>query len=271
MTISIINMGYTSTGLSELVSSDQDRIFHDVCHEINPMLDMALAEGKLSAENIQQLSNIITRCNNALSGSEINCPSERVCYQSAIRHLSRRIEAILNTKNDRQSLTAFLKAYELVRYESPQVSGETTILHRYKNLELYLFAEEQLGCSLEDYCAYPSYIKITIEESQLTMIRDILDQYQSQSWQAFFWNTICCGVFGEHYSQTLRALKELVKPAPDEVGVTEDKIKQTLFASEPRYGWHRLSLFCAPNRADVHSGTDEIICELAEKVFARGV
>lgn len=98
-----------------------------------------------------------------------------------------------------------------------------------------------------------------LTEQQLS---SILTQYQSHSWQAFFWNTMCCGVFGKHYSQTLYALHTLVGDGTTAVVVTNDQILAAI-QIEPKYAAHRLSLFNEPKRENSHSGTDEVIYNVA--------
>jgi hypothetical protein len=104
--------------------------------------------------------------------------------------------------------------------------------------------------------------KQVLTKKELCGIRRILTQYQSHSWQAFFWNTMCCGVFGKHYSQTLYALQTLVGDGTTAVRVTHDQILEAI-NTEPKYAAHRQSLFNEPKRENSHSGTDEVIYNVA--------
>lgn len=108
----------------------------------------------------------------------------------------------------------------------------------------------------------------TLTRQQVDEIKVIIDQYQSHSWQAFFWNRVCCGVFGKHYSQTIQALYNLIDDYLVYVGSPPIQISQIADAIsvESKYASHRLSLFNKPEQKDVQSGTDQVIYDIAMKI-----
>lgn len=284
MKLSLVNCQYIPTGISDPIGdSDYNLILSDTLKKINPMLEDALERGSLSEEDERALNDIINRCdkakNRALSPS----------YSCAIDNLKKRIQQILKTPNNRQSLTQLFKNYELMDYELPQMFGpkKTITLKKYKNLDQYLQNEENLGNELFDYgrpLTIASYrdnpvvqkeLKcrqteiIELKRRQIEIIETILSQYHSRSWQAFFWNRICCGLFGEHCSQTLRDLNNLIdmiKNDETQLLIEKDQV-QMIIGSEPKRGADRLSLFNNPSQDKIQSGTDEVIYNLADKVF----
>lgn len=108
----------------------------------------------------------------------------------------------------------------------------------------------------------------TLTRQQVDEIKVIIDQYQSHSWQAFFWNRICCGVFGKHYSQTIQVLYDLINNPSIYAGSVQIKASQIkdAISVESKYASHRLSLFNKPEQKDVQSGTDQVIYDIAMKI-----
>ena len=86
-----------------------------------------------------------------------------------------------------------------------------------------------------------------------------LNEYHSESWLGWFWNTLLCGVFGQHQSYTIEALKRLLEVRKD--FYTEDEIKQKLEV-EPKYLDHRLGFFVPTGIIPTISGTDQVLVQI---------
>lgn len=109
---------------------------------------------------------------------------------------------------------------------------------------------------------YPAKTTDILTKEQRDKIKQIINQYQSRSWQALLWNTIFFGVFGKHYSQTLKALDDLVGNNTNATQVNKTQILDAIQV-ESKYAAHRMSLFNKPDKNNILSGTDKVIYELS--------
>lgn len=107
----------------------------------------------------------------------------------------------------------------------------------------------------------------TLTREERLKIRKIIYDYHSKSWEGFFWNWICWGFFGQHYSQTLVALRALVGDDKTLMELNRPKILEAI-QIESQYAKHRACLFNNPCSSSIQSGTDTVIYNLST-VFSR--
>lgn len=102
----------------------------------------------------------------------------------------------------------------------------------------------------------------TLTREERLKIKKIIYDYHSKSWEGFFWNWICWGFFGQHYSQTLVALRALVGDDKTLMELNRPKILEPI-QIESQYARHRACLFNNPCPSSIQSGTDTVIYNLS--------
>lgn len=102
----------------------------------------------------------------------------------------------------------------------------------------------------------------TLTREERLKIKKIIYDYHSKSWEGFFWNWICWGFFGQHYSQTLVALRALVGDDKTLMELNRPKILEAI-QIESQYARHRACLFNNPCPSSIQSGTDTVIYNLS--------